>query len=342
MKSKLIAFTLTAFPGAAFAAAEFVPFAGECGSDADCGEGLVCEVTGASGCDCAVPVPDDPSGENEACSCDPVEYRSCVPGPCQTNADCGAGLVCATYEQPCTSTAAPCTPDGYCPEPMPCEVTTVSVCAPQWVLPCETASDCGAGFACEASEICTCSTGTDTGEAPPAQGGSSDPGAPQDAEDALPEAPSEPETNCTCEPSGTNHCVAVEIACDDASACPSGWTCERMAYDTPCAAPEPSGDAEFAPPDSEEKVPCGAPEPAPSQGVCYPPYSVDFDAGIPRSDDSATPQFESGTANGVPLTPESPEGTTPGNKDTGCGGGAASVGGLALLVAALWRRRLAA
>lgn len=340
MKTQLIAFTLTAFPGAAFAVPEYAPFAGECGSDADCGEGLVCEVTGASGCDCAAPSPDDPSGEREACSCDPVEYRSCVPGPCQTNADCGAGLVCATYEQPCASTALPCTPDGYCPEPEPCEATTISVCAPQWVLPCETAADCGAGFECEASEICSCSAGTNSTE--PAQGGGSDGGAPQDA---LPETPREPEADCTCEPSGTNHCVAVEVACDDASACPAGWTCERMMYDTPCAIPEPADDggAEFAPPDSEEKNPCAAEPAPPSQGVCYPPHSVDFDAGIPRGDDDASnPQYEAGTANGVPLAPESPEGTTPGQKDTGCGGGAASVGGLALLMAALWRRRLAA
>src|SRR3954467_1433841 len=64
----------------------------QCSTDADCGVGFDCAVTGSSGCaapdckgeDCPVPV------------CEEFEYRSCVPGACASDADCSDGLVCHT------------------------------------------------------------------------------------------------------------------------------------------------------------------------------------------------------------------------------------------------------
>jgi len=343
LKLSLTALTLTALPGAAFAVpARALPDGSECASDGDCSEGFVCEVTGGSSCACEA---------GTDCDCPVIEYRSCVPGPCQADADCDAGMVCASYESPC-SVGAPCTPDGYCPEPEPCEATTINICAPRWVLPCATASDCGDGFDCKPAEVCTCNGGgateppnpTDPTEPAP----DPDDGASDDASGAPPpEAP-----DCTCAPSGENYCAALEVACEDDSTCPTGWSCEHFnSTAVDCSPPSggdsdpgSSGDVPSPPEDPSGKVPCDAapPAPEPTAGVCYPPYGVAFDSGIPRSDNSAgsTPQYESGTA--VPADPQANNTGTPGENtnDTGCQTGATiPVAGLALLMAAMWRRR---
>ncbi len=95
-------------------------------------------------------------------------------------------------------------------------------------------------------------------------------------------------------------------------------------------------------------TPCDAapPAPEPTTGVCYPPYAVAFDSGIPRGGQSGSesaPQYENGTA--IPANPQDLDGNsgTPGNVDTntGCEGGSSAlpVAGLGLLMAAMWRRR---
>jgi len=334
----LAAFSLVALPGAALA--EPMPSGGgECGSDSDCPTGFACEVTGGSACACEPNVP---------CDCAPVEYRSCVPGPCGSDADCGEGMVCATYEEPCAG-AAPCTSDGECPPPPPCEPTTRSVCAPRWVLPCEAAADCGEGFDCEPIEMCECSGGapvpTDPGT--PDAGGGSDGSSGSGSGDASDtpsgsESPAPPdESSCTCTPSEESWCRAVEIVCEDASVCPSGWTCERWVTATDCAAPAPDGEGE------REDVPCEPSEPQPATtGLCVPPFGVAFDTGIPRGDDAASaPQYESGTASptdGAPLPTPTPGNAAADVDEGGCQGGAAlPIAGLGLLVVALWRRRVA-
>lgn len=355
LKTSLTALTLTALPSAAFAAAPApIPDGSECASDGDCAEGFVCEVTGGSSCAC------DP-GAN--CDCDPILYRSCVPGPCQSDADCDSGMVCATYETPC-ATSAPCTPDGYCPDPIPCESTKESICAPRWVLPCQAAADCGDGFDCQPAEVCSCDGGsaTEPTEPEPVPPGEPDGGSSGDAPDA-PGTPV-PEGSCTCEPTGENYCVAKEVACDDDSACPSGWSCEHFNTTTAVdCGPSSGGSSDPGSPGSSDTprvpaedpsgegapLPCDAapPAPEPTQGICYPPYSVSFDSGIPRSgEEGSAPQYENGTAtSATPQDPGSNTNGTPGQTDngTGCDGGGSSVPvvGLGLLMAAMWRRRSA-
>lgn len=331
LKRTLAALSLTALPSAALA--EPLP-TGECASDADCPEGMACEVTGGSSCACEPNVP---------CDCAPVEYRSCVPGPCASDADCGDGMVCATYEVPCASDA-PCTPDGDCPPPEPCEATSQSVCAPRWVLPCAAAADCGEGFTCEPVEMCVCSGGGATPTDPADPGGGSDSDSSDGSEPATPPTPEE--SSCVCEPSAESWCHAVEIACEDVSVCPAGWSCEHRTTDVPCA--EPAEDD-----NGTGRVPCEAPsEPASTAGVCVPPYGVDFDSDVPRGEGSADSNHESGTASptdptGLPSTSDESglPSPTPGNEmddgnDTGCRGGATvPIAGLAVLLGALWRRR---
>ena len=141
-----------------------------CETDADCAQGLVCEVVGAIAC----AVPDCPPGEEcpEPEPCEPEEFRECVPGPCTSDADCGEGLKCLSVSsETCTGSAMACDPDDEeCVvvevEPV-CETVTEQYCAPDWVGECEADADCGEGFTCVAAEICECSSGERSDEAEP-------------------------------------------------------------------------------------------------------------------------------------------------------------------------------
>ncbi|MBN2194708.1 MAG: hypothetical protein JW751_17970 [Polyangiaceae bacterium] len=167
-----------------------------CEVDADCEEGLVCRVVGATG-GCSAPT----CPEGEDCDVEPVceetEWRACVAPPCTTDEDCGAGLTCVLPEdgslswcepKACTTDAdcgdaslkcfketweecshsgvamPDCAPDAEdCPKPEPaersedCTTLTESYCAPRYLGPCETAADCGAGFDCVPEQVCWCS-----------------------------------------------------------------------------------------------------------------------------------------------------------------------------------------
>jgi len=65
---------------------------------------------------------------------------------------------------------------------------------------------------------------------------------------------------CTCEPTGERSCRPLEIACEDDSACPAGWTCEQSTADVPCTYDPTTG----------ETV-CDDPV-DPGPGQCTPPY----------------------------------------------------------------------
>jgi hypothetical protein len=331
-----------------------------CEQATDCDEGLACEVVGATGCACASPTPTDP-GEGGApfvppeCDCpEPVEFKACVPGPCQTDADCGAGLVCATWEEPCASTrpAVPCSSEEpNCGAPMPeeeCTPTTYSVCAPRWILPCEGANDCGAGFACEAVEQCSCTGNSGTPVDPaPSEGGGSDSGSSGSGDREG--APYYEEPECTCTPSEENWCRPVEVSCTSDADCSDGWACaDAGGYDdVPCAMPEPdpSGDG-FAPPPNPD---CGAPrEETETVGLCQPLGWGGWyggDRGEATNDESTnTPTLPTpGTGPApAPADAESAQGGTEGTRAAGggCAGGELpawfALAGLALVA----RRRL--
>lgn len=342
------ALLLTGFSGSAYADQappdEGAPLPTECQTNDDCDAGFSCEVTGGESCACA---------PEQSCDCPVVEYRSCVPGPCQTDADCGGDLVCITYDVGCATAVPDCAPGSDCGNfaPPPCENETRSVCAPKWVRPCETASDCGDGFKCEETESCTCSGG-----------GASEPADPTDPADpsGVPFVP--PEDDCTCEPSGQKACQLVEVACDDDSGCAAGWTCAHYATDLPCTEPASgggsdgsSGSGSSGDPDAgapREETPCDAfaPPAEPAQGVCVPPYANAYGgwandgSGTPR-EETSNPQDPGTTPTTTDPTPTTDE-AVPGSTATGgacSGSGAGSLFGLALgiLVIGLARRRTA-
>lgn len=211
-----------------------------CDSDADCSKGLQCAVVGGS--DCAVA----PCPEGAECpippDCERSEMKACVPGAsCESDADCGADMVCfeQTYQE-CRDSEPPCPEGSDCVEPMSsapsdCTTQTQRSCIPKYAAPCQVASDCGEGFKCVEVESCGCS-GSSSGESPPSGGGGTETNA------DLPLA-----EDCSCAPSGVFKCEPVAETCSADGDCPADWTCEDhgVTSSTTCADPvskDPSAD----------------------------------------------------------------------------------------------------
>ncbi|HEY6080443.1 MAG TPA: hypothetical protein VIW29_16630 [Polyangiaceae bacterium] len=307
----------------------------ECQTSDDCDKGLACTVVSTGACpgapacapgaDCPAPAP-----------CQITEEKACTPAPCMSDLECGDGMVCHASDVGCASAGCACSsdqPDCGCVAlpPPDCAAASVSYCTPKYVLPCQTADDCGMGFDCVQETITTCSGGggaeptPQPAPSPPADadlpagsGGSSGsgfakPGAP------VPE-PIDP--SCTTEPAGYSHCVAKELTCDATSDCPAGWLCEQQSYPT-----DPGCAGEGC------SMPAPPPEPLPpAQRLCRPEYG----GGVLAQDGSVgTP-----TAPGAGPVPVPEKGENSGNGDndgshesTACqmGHAPASTGALSLL-----------
>lgn len=172
----------------------------ECASDADCPAGFAC-VGYVQAC------PDCPPGV-ECEPCDPtstVSVCEIVPASCSTDADCEAGLVCVHFVGESCPGAEPCRiddPDCSSGDPLPCETIDESWCAPPYVAPCIEDADCGPGFTCASSEVCTCVAYPDPGNGDPA-----------------------PPEECTCEDTGERYCSLTYQTCASDADCPEGLVC---------------------------------------------------------------------------------------------------------------------
>lgn len=286
-----------------------------CGDDT-CPAGYTCELTAYESCSggCAPsPGPGEP-GDCSSFTCETISYESCQRAACETDADCGEGMVCHTLlidQSP--STPYSCAPGGACEPPAPqapAEPLELKQCAPRSELPCESNSDCGEGFDCVPSVSCTCAGATPTGPAPALQPteqedtGSelpSDPAPPGDL--PLPPAadggaaPPLPPDDCTCGPTGANYCQLQVVPCATDAECPTGWAC--IAGPSSCWA------------DSEGNSGC-----EPAQAQCYPsnpagypepPLGTPGPVGTPSSGEGDVGQGPSPT---VPQGPTAPGATT--------------------------------
>jgi MYXO-CTERM domain-containing protein len=256
-------------------------------------------------------------------TCEPETYSDCVavPDACESDADCADDMSCLTrtYEECSTSPAMACAPDQDCPPPPEpeCQTVTESACVPNYMLPCQQASDCGAGFECVPMEECGCSGSSGTGTSGSSGGATpAEPGAAGAAGDAEPEPVPKPEPpSCTCTPTGVNGCTIIVTECTSADQCPDGWSCEDNPQGVACSTPDGTGTG------SE----CGSTEP---DRVCLPPYietvvGVSEDGPIYASDDNAGEQA------GFGQDPTSAPGDASGEGaagDSGAGGGC-SIGG---------------
>ncbi len=289
-----------------------------CAVAADCDKGLACDTIGGTACAC-------PAGEECDCPAEPTEVKACMPAPCTSNDDCGTDLICISFEVPCATPAMDCAPGSECPPPPECTPTTQSACGPRWALPCEEAADCGEGFNCEPVEVCECTGGssdpgspTDPNSPPTPDGGDS--GSSGSGSSGSGDAPP-PEDNCTCQPSDEKACRMIDVACQDDSGCPEGWSCVMVAVTAPAC---PEGQS------------CDAMPPANTSGTCAPQgwglsaSSEDSSGGVDLSNGSAE------TATPTASTPTDDVATSGG----GCqGGGLSLFGGWALGVLTLLRRR---
>lgn len=284
-------------------------YAQECAANADCPKGFACEVTGGSG-GCAGLAPACEPGQEcptpEPVDCVTEEYKSCVPAPCTADTDCAEGMVCYEHKtEACTSSDAPCSRDGVCPEPTEptCTTETEKRCLPRYVVPCTASADCGAGFDCVAFEECTCSGGAaggfDSGGssgAEPGAGGGAEP-TPVPAElDAgagvAVDAGTGTGDGCTCTPSEVKYCKPQEITCTAATDCPDTWTCEQLKSGGGTAScTRPDGDAGV-----EADCTVIEPEPTVTESFCMPPFA-DLGFGVGR-DGEVQASSGGGTAGG--------------------------------------------
>ncbi|HKO52674.1 MAG TPA: MYXO-CTERM sorting domain-containing protein [Polyangiaceae bacterium] len=301
-----------------------------CSIDTDCVKGWTCQVTGGSSCGSPACAPGEKC-EQLPSDCVSEEFKSCRPGACRADSDCAEDMVCHSHtESDCAPSA--CAAGEECPPPR-CELKTESACVPRYVLPCTTASDCGAGFQCESGgEECACS-GSDPGGS-----GASDGSEP-------PPTPS----SCTCT-TAASRCQAVAVSCEQNSDCSGGWTCAVVASASDCAStagPSPTpgsgardGGGGALPPDCR---------PSADIKQCVPPYYglVDGFKGVDL-DSSDGPNAGGGDATAGnaddAYTPEN--GTADPTSSAGCSVGHGSRAGSTLAVlgalglfSALRRRR---
>jgi MYXO-CTERM domain-containing protein len=234
----------------------------ECSTNDDCDNGWVCEVVGGTAC-AGVACPD-----GETCPqpppCDPQEIKACVPpppAPCTSDADCGDGLVCVTYDTTaCPPLAQPdCPPNTDCPppEPVDCQSATQSYCVPAYFAPCQTSDDCGPGFDCVEGDICGCAaggTGTvapgDTGSGGTgSSGGGSAGGGDSGSGSTVPD--------CTCEPSGDLYCQLQDLPCTQNADCPDGFICQALpAPSVPCSYNADTGETVCDTPTTDNQSQC--------------------------------------------------------------------------------------
>lgn len=234
---------------------------------------------------------------DDACdsSCGSSTTTACVRASCEADVDCGADMVCATFEnESCSEDAAPCAVDETCPRVVdtPCTTETVRECTPKWELPCATAADCGEGFTCVESIIQWCSGGASVVDT--ASGGADDSAEP---------------TECGSDPTGEFYCKVVETACTVDGDCPENWTCVA----------NPNG---MCWADTDGNSGCDVPDPA---RLCQPPYSDrEYFGGLNLAGEAAgIGSATNGLSdNGVPATSDgTPEaGTEPSSNEpqSGC------------------------
>ena len=114
------------------------PEGAECEVDTDCDGDLICEVTGGYG-GCTAPA----CAPGEECPepvCESFEVRSCVRPPCQSDADCGAGLRCVSDTvELCTPCAVPPEGEPMSPDCGDCTTETYTECVPKL---CTDDADC--------------------------------------------------------------------------------------------------------------------------------------------------------------------------------------------------------
>jgi MYXO-CTERM domain-containing protein len=329
-----------------------------CVADKDCPQGMACNsstVVNPVGPACK-PGTDCPPPPDAAPTTTVV--MSCGPKACNTDPDCGDGMICYSWTSTaCSGGAAttPCAPDMPCDAGPPvkseemCTTTTMKACAFRWQVPCNKDAECGTGFTCKPSVSGTCSggggvaVGGGVSGSGGSAGGTGAPPPPPASTDAGAEPPM-----CNTTTSYPGSCQPTVTSCTADADCPGGWKCVEVptagvGVDT--KAPAPGGTAT---PPVPADADAGAPPPATK--VCSSPYGgplrggKDESAGAagPRTpgdsiathgqDGGAVPPPAAGNGATTPAASKSSGGCTLGGNDaSGLGAGILVIAALALL-----------
>lgn len=165
------------------------------------------------------------------------------------------------------------------------------MCTPRYLLPCQSAADCGDGFTCE-EQMSGCSSPGSNGASDPVPGGADAAPAPAGGSAGVPSEPV-PVPACDPQPTGQFQCVVKPLTCNTTAQCPAGWSCEQDVVATePACAPNTN---------------CAArPAPNPVPARCRPPYYGAVDSG-----GLETPTSSNGQGTGTPKDPGGTPGGTP-------------------------------
>jgi Cys-rich repeat protein len=307
-----------------------------CTQNSDCSKGFSCQVIGGTACP-GYACPAEIDG-GQACApppaCTPQTIMGCEPGPCNTDSDCAAGMVCNadSYETCAAPPAEPKCPANADCGPAPavdagaCTTTVVKTCVPRYDLPCTVSSDCGDGFTCvpDTETVCSAAGSAGSGSAGSGSGSGSGSGtvSPPPSPPAMtspPAAPVDASTeppSCTTTTLPTSSCQVNTISCVTDTDCPSTWTCaaQSVAVSNVCVGPAQTVGEDAAP----QPVCTGGSSP-PAQMQCEPPYYNGPGVGFANG---------SSTAGGaVPVA--DPQGTDPQGTASGSNGGATAASGSA-------------
>ena len=292
-----------------------------CKESSDCPKGFTCHEYQAGACTqpacepgkmCPPPPP-----------CEVVIEHECIPASCETNADCADFMVC--YESTVTEcSGGAAEPAVDCPPNEPCTMTKATTpvmpvctehktkqCTPRYELPCQTETDCGAGFSCEATEQCMCSGSAGTAAAEPASapdssGAAVDAGTSSSSSDAFAPVPAQDGGTdmfvaakdagapvCECHKSDVKYCRVKEVMCEADKDCPANFACVTYATGSgsaSCAAPR----------DGDGGVVCTTVETKTvEEKRCQPKYYGGGDVGVSKDGSAQAPT--SGGAMGIPM-----------------------------------------
>lgn len=267
----------------------------ECTDDASCPAGHTCQTSSYERCDWSC---DEGSTATQGCTataCEKVVYSACQRAQCDTDADCGADMLCQQMAGSTCSPAPACQPGEACEPPSECTQTEVKQCVYREELPCQADADCGDGYDCVPAVMCSCAESTQGPSTAPtaavtATGGASASTGVTETSPAVPVTTAtaggdaRPSPDCECSPTGVNTCQMQNIECESDNDCPADWECvfapSAPVIDGPSTA---SNTAHCYP-----SAPTVAPPPTPHSGQSTQP-PVAPDAGVEDGSSTQTP-----------------------------------------------------
>jgi hypothetical protein len=221
-----------------------------CAGNSDCAQGLTCQAISTT----PSPTPACPPGADCHLLILPSPTQTCLPAPCQTDANCGQEMVChsetTTSCSGGTGAAVKCLPNAPCPTIPPpadpvCTETTTSQCAYRWQLPCNADADCGTGFVCQPTTMGMCSDSSGSSSSSSGAGGGSGgllSSPPLPAPDAGISTPV-----CVTTTSFPGSCQPQAASCNLDSDCPSILKCVDWNLTTAVSGGPMATDAGVAP-----------------------------------------------------------------------------------------------